>query len=354
MAMNMLHQGALETLYGLPMFVSWLPVRNEREWLDYDQAARQLNNLLALEREKYYFSIQGDPLARYPYLLDLLNHLVAVSGDKIGGIHLELPPWNNTLLDGKLAEVATQARLELVLFFDAATVSQKRLAEIIQNIAATVTLNLVLLFRPGHRDETLSLFYLLMALREDYPFNLKVEMLQEPYLAGLPDHRYVAADFRWFESTSRAFAYAARYSRRPCLPHQAKSWTVFKKYIADNELRRDESAFSLRSCPAQSHICQGLYCVQGSHWLFLEPDGYVVNAACPQASRSAAPLYLANPCIDASFCRVVQCEQPICAGNSNCLLQKFRFEEEALEYAESIRRAASRALRSTGACNAQG
>lgn len=281
--------GSFATFFDLPIAVNW----SLTDMCNYDCSycfghekldkskftpflpfLNTIDNLAALNRPSYSFTIGGGEPTTHPRFLDILQLIAAKFGNKIDKTMVISNGSREIEFYEKLMELAESLRLILIYSIHTDHVKEEHLYKLIEKISPKIHLNLSLMLNPAKYELTKKLFENLLQLRSCYPFSLAVSPLREPPRFDILDKRYTPEHLTWQKEANSRFAIAKNSSNAAPPAHSTNEWEQFheviigsKEEIGTNSLQMDY--LILKKCIAlQAYIC-----------LLLMPKGIVTAFA---------------------------------------------------------------------------
>lgn len=338
-----LKQGAFATLYDMPLAVNWVLTdmcnyncsycfghekMDKSRFATFSSILNTLDNLAALNRPSYQFTIGGGEPTTHPHFLELMQLLAAKFEGKLDRVMVisngsrEIPFYET------LARLGEPLRLQLIHSIHTDHVNKEHLYKLVEILSPSLTLTLNLMFNPAKWELVREIYEHLLKLRDKYCFGLSVAPLRQPPKFDELDKRYTKEHLDWQSAANSDFNKRDKASQAQKYKYELENWDVFHELRTGNEIKivrgnrhqqLAEGLFDFR----------GMYCTSGTHLLVIDSNGECYGIWCAQKKKMFNIYQKKEISEIIDSMELVQCSQHNCGCGANDASMKFRDKNEA-------------------------
>lgn len=365
--MKIFSSGAYETLYDLPLHVSYILTFKCNYRCSYcfgygkgkippaqlpfstlEQLKNSVENIASLNRPWYDVSFSGGEPTLHPHFFDLINLLQENLKDRLNSLTIISNGSRNLSFYEKIADVAKSINVKLTISIHTDHVDMEHIIELIENLSKHLNFTLALMFNPARREEVHLIYDILFELRKKYPFNINISLLRDD---DHVDPRYTQEDFNWRKENMVKFQALEHVlsSKFPPKQETGHSLRTFYDIEVDGERKtfeRDYNDLLVRGLCYTNGLLSftGMWCVANSAVLNIFDNGLCRGMVC-DADPFICNIYEKNAFKDVRdyLIHAVQCSFQMCGCAFNDLCPKFSSQVEAVRFIE-VARAKQKAL----------
>lgn len=179
---------------------------------------------------------------------------------------------------------------------------------IISSISKNTELYVAIMYNSNEKEKSKSIVEDIKRLNKEYKFDCKVILLRQyPHFMYL-DEKYSEEDYNYVNKVNLEFN--TSYNE------------FFDNRVDDHNILIQENKLNFKN----------YYCLQGTHILRINEDGFCSGSICNNAKKSHFSIYKGiNPYL-IDFPSYVRCKSKHCGCKDNLYIEKFKTKNEALEY----------------------
>ncbi|SHI69617.1 radical SAM protein [Pseudobutyrivibrio xylanivorans] len=349
---KIIRQGAVETLYEMPLKVNWgittmcnyaceycygqNPI-DKNKFTTREQLKKAVEHIAKSNRTKYEFTLVGGEPTVHPEFWYLMDELYSQLGERIESVFIITNGSKSSEWFSNLKKYLDKMHIRVVISIHLQYAKFEHIEKIIKDLSGDIGITLNLMLEIDRFEDVKTFFYKALELRKLYSFNLSINLLREAPNFDAVDSRYTNEILEWRDDASKIFRKVVDdESKKLPIAYDRATFTIFEE-IENLDSTTFNTDYDRNKWLIEGKLnCKGMKCISGASILKIGPNGECKGMVCT-ATKKQSNIFECNPFLEEDWIHIVECPYRNCGCNVNHIIPKFESEIEAELFLEIVR-----------------